>query len=35
MADFVESDKLVKIDRKVDKSDTYNGFSNISYRSIV
>ena len=32
MVDFGESDKMIKISRKVDKSNTYNGFSgNISY----
>ena len=30
--DFCESDKMIKISRKVDKSNTYNGFSgNISF----
>ena len=27
MVDFVESDKMIKISGKVDKSNTYNGFS--------
>ena len=32
MVDFGESDKLMKISGKVDKSNTYNGFcSNISF----
>ena len=32
MIDFGESDKMIKISRKVDKSNTYNGFSrNISF----
>ena len=28
MVDFDESDKIIKISGKVDKSNTYNGFSN-------
>ena len=32
MVDFIESDNMMKIIRKVDKSNTYNGFSgNISF----
>ena len=32
MVDFGESDKMIKISEKVDKSNTYNGFSdNISF----
>ena len=32
MVDFGESDKMIKISRKVDKSNIYNGFSsNISF----
>ena len=32
MVDFSESDKMIKISGKVDKSNTYNGFSgNISF----
>ena len=32
MVDFAESDKMIKKSRKVEKSDTYNGFScNISF----
>ena len=32
MVDFGESDKTIKISGKVDKSNTYNGFSsNISF----
>ena len=31
MIDFGESDKMIKISGKVDKSDTYNGFSNILF----
>ena len=32
MVDFGESDKMIKIRRKVDKSNTYNRFSgNISF----
>ena len=29
MVDFGESEKMIKISGKVDKSDTYNGFSGI------
>ena len=32
MVDFGESDKMIKINGKVDKSNSYNGFSsNISF----
>ena len=32
MADFGESDKMIRIRKRVDKSNTYNGFSgNISF----
>ena len=32
MIDFGESDKMIKVSRKVEKSNTYNGFSgNISF----
>ena len=32
MVDFSKSDKIIKISRKVDGSNTYNGFtSNISF----
>ena len=32
MVDYGESDKMIKISGKVDKSSTYNGFnSNISF----
>ena len=32
MVDFGETDKMIKINGKMDKSDTYNGFSsNISF----
>ena len=32
MVDFCESDKIIKISGKVDKSNTYKGFSgNISF----
>ena len=31
MVHFGESDKMIKIIEKVDKSDSYNGFSNIEF----
>ena len=29
MVDFVESDKMIKISEKVNKSNSYNGFAEI------
>ena len=31
MVDFGEFDKMIKVSEKVDKSDTSNGLSNISF----